>query len=165
MEARRAKKEAEAKVLADAEAKRVAEEADRAEAQEALEQSKDGTSNVIYPRTKWDERLKVDREVEVPPGKLFMCIGYNKTVEDKTTKHYRRYYPDELEEVEEVMPGCPFLKETIYRVAESGGLFGDSDPSQNLAIKAGVFKGLVKVYNEQRLATRTGKIKELMEVM
>ena len=150
MEARRAKKEAEAKVLADAEAKRVAEEADRAAAQEALEQSKDGTSNVIYPRTKWDERLKVDREVEVPPGKLFMCIGYNKTVEDKTTKHYRRYYPDELEEVEEVMPGCPFLKETIYRVAESGGrLFGgDGDPSQNVAIKAGVFEGLVKVYNE-----------------
>lgn len=76
-----------------------------------------------------------------------MCIGYNKTVEDKT-KHYRRYYPDELEEVEEVMPGCPFLKEPIYRVAESGGLFGASDPSQNVAIKAGAFKGLVKVYNE-----------------
>ena len=36
------------------------------------------------------------------------------------------------------------------RLAESGGgLFGgDSDPSQNVAIKAGVFKGLVKVYNE-----------------
>ena len=83
-------------------------------------------------------------------AELFMCIGYNKTVEDKTTKHYRRYYPDELEEVEEVMPGCPFLKETIYRVAESGGrLFGgDGDPSQNVAIKAGVFEGLVKVYNE-----------------
>lgn len=80
IEARRAKKEAEAKVLADAEAKRAAEEADRVKAQEELEQSKDGTSNVIYPRTKWDERLKVDREVEVPPSKLFMCIGYNKTI-------------------------------------------------------------------------------------
>jgi hypothetical protein len=47
MEARRAKKEAEAKVLADAEAKRAAEEAERAAAQDELEQSKDGTSNVI----------------------------------------------------------------------------------------------------------------------
>ncbi len=82
IEARRAKKEAEAKVLADAEAKRAAEEAERAAAQEALEKSKDGTSNLIYPRTKWDERLKVDREVEMPPANLFMCIGYNKTVED-----------------------------------------------------------------------------------
>ena len=65
------------------------------------------------------------------------------------------------------MPGCPFLKETIYRVAESGGgLFGgDSDPSQNVAIKAGVFKGLVKVYNEERLAVRTGNIQKLMKSM
>lgn len=165
-ELRKAKKAAEAKEIADAEAKRVADQAERDVAQQALEQSKDGTSNVIYPRTKHDERLCVDVEVEVPPTNLFMCIGYNKTVEAKT-KHYRRYYPDELEEVEEVMPGCPFLKETIYRVAASGGgLFGgDSDPSQNVAIKAGVFKGLVKVYNETRLATRTGKINELMQNM
>ena len=47
IEARRAKKEAEAKVLADAAAERAADVAARAAAQDELEQRTDGTSNVI----------------------------------------------------------------------------------------------------------------------
>jgi hypothetical protein len=88
-----------------------------------------------------------------------MVIGYNKTAEDKV-KHYRRYYPDALENTE-VMPGCPFLRETIFRMQEQGGgLFGGAnDPSQNVSVKAGIFKGLVVVFNSERLAVRQGKIK------
>jgi hypothetical protein len=39
--------------------------------------SKDGFSNVTKPRYKFDERLKIDVEVNIPPDSLFMPIGYN----------------------------------------------------------------------------------------
>lgn len=88
-----------------------------------------------------------------------MVIGYDRTKDDKI-KHYRRYYPDNLEDLDEVMPGCPFLRETIFRVKEQGGgLFGgSSDPSDNVAVKSGVFKGLVVVFNSDRLKVRQEKI-------
>ena len=44
-----------------------------------------------------------------------MPIGYDRTKDDGI-KHYRRYYPDELENIEEVMQKSPFLKENIYRM-------------------------------------------------
>ena len=50
-----------------------------------------------------DERLKVMKEVNFPPETLFVGLGWDETHEAKT-KHYRRFYPKELEKVEEVMP-------------------------------------------------------------
>ena len=56
-----------------------------------MDSSKDGANNVIKPKYKYDERLKVDVEVDIPDSKLFMEVGFNKTKEDEN-KHYRRYY-------------------------------------------------------------------------
>lgn len=55
------------------------------------------------PKYKLDERLKVDREVDPPPGAIYMGLGWD---EDHNTKrkHYRQYYQDELENIPEIFP-------------------------------------------------------------
>jgi hypothetical protein len=55
------------------------------------------------PKYKRDKELDVDREIDAPPESLFIGLGWD---EDETTlrKHYRRYYPQELEKVKDVMP-------------------------------------------------------------
>ena len=80
-----------------------------------MKNNKDAVTNVLYPQYKWDERLGVDREVEIPPQTVFMPIGYDRTKDDGI-KHYRRYYPDELENVGEVMQASPFLCEDMFRM-------------------------------------------------
>jgi hypothetical protein len=50
-----------------------------------------------------DPKLKVDREAEGPPESLFTGLGWDPEAISKR-KHYRRYYPDELENIREVMP-------------------------------------------------------------
>ena len=70
--------------------------------------------NVIMPKYAFDERLKINREVDPPPGSLFIGLGFNEKPEE-TKKHYRRYFPDELENVKEVMPKMPFHESIIFR--------------------------------------------------
>lgn len=55
------------------------------------------------PKYKLDERLKVDREVDPPPGAIYIGLGWD---EDHNTKrkHYRQYYQDELENIPEIFP-------------------------------------------------------------
>ena len=103
----------------------------------------------IEVKYKWNERLNVDVESDMPPSNLFMEIGYNRTKEDKI-KHYRRFYTKELEKEESVIPSLPFLYENIYRMEKkSTGLFSSSEnPADNKAIIAGKFKGKVKVFNK-----------------
>lgn len=141
----KAREEYEAKQAA--EKARIAEE--REAAMDAMEDNQDGNANLIYPKYKYNERLKVDIEVEAPPNNLFMPIGHNVKPEDGI-KHYRRYYTDELENCREVIPQLPFLHEDITRAEKkSAGLFGsaDLDPSSSTIKKTGMFKGLVKVFN------------------
>lgn len=59
-------------------------------------------ANVIKPKYKRDEKLKVDREIDVPPEEVFMGLGWD---EDASTdrRHYRKFYTDELENVTEIM--------------------------------------------------------------
>ena len=118
--------------------------------------NKNATRNVIWPTYKFDERLKVDREVDIPDPNMFFEIGYNRTPEDKI-KHYRRIWTNELELVEEVMPGGgPFMLEPAYRMEQkNAGLFGgDDDSENNVSVVSGHFKGLVAIYNEDRRAKR-----------
>lgn len=98
------------------------EEKEREKEQEGLLKSKTGFSNIVYPIYKWDDRLKIDVEVEFPSDKIFMPVGYNlKKPEDGDlgNKHYRRYYSAPLENVKdangEFLVVSPFLSERITR--------------------------------------------------
>jgi hypothetical protein len=50
-----------------------------------------------------DKRLNVDIEVSNPPETLFLGLGWDATPGAKT-RHYRRFYPTELEKCTEIMP-------------------------------------------------------------
>ena len=50
------------------------------------------------PFYKYDERLNIERESEIPPPELFKGVGHDPAPK-AGVKHYRRYYPDELENV------------------------------------------------------------------
>ena len=80
------------------------------------------------PQYKFDERLKIDREVDPPPASLFIGLGYNET---KTSgkRHYRRYYPDELENIPKIFPRKPFHEEKVLRAQTRafGSLFGGNE--------------------------------------
>lgn len=112
---------------------------------------------VIPPEYAYDERLKINREVNQPPATLFMPIGFNQNPEDKI-KHYRRFYADELENIDDMMGDKPFNEFDILRGASRGnkaGLFSGmfsrpkTDDSGQLSTikKVGSFKGVVKVRN------------------
>lgn len=70
--------------------------------------------NIVLPIYAFDERLKIKREVDPPPASLFLGLGFNKSAEE-SKKHYRRYYPDELENVKEVIPKKPFHECVVRR--------------------------------------------------
>ena len=90
-----------------------------------------------------DERLKIEVEVNKPPASLFKEVGYDsKPGEGK--KHYRRYYPDELENVKDdkgnSLIKSPFLSEEITRAKQvkSGGLlaglFGGASGGEPMSV-------------------------------
>lgn len=71
--------------------------------------------NVIMPKYEHDKILDIDRECEQPPQDLFIGLGWD---EDKDTerKHYRRFYPDELENVKSILPkASPFNQYDLRR--------------------------------------------------
>ena len=63
----------------------------------------DSVKNIIEPKYEMDQRLKVYRESQGPPETLFFGLGWDEDP-DTHRKHYRRFYPKELENVTEVMP-------------------------------------------------------------
>ena len=79
------------------------------------------TKNVVYPKYSFDERLKVDREIDQPPIQRFLPLGYDRNPGDMT-KHYRKFYEDELENIPEIMPRKPFDEVPVVR----GNLRGQS---------------------------------------
>lgn len=85
--------------------------------------------NKVLPLYKYDPRLKIDVEVDPPPTSLFKAVGYNEKSDDGV-KHYRRYYPDELENIKDKngipIINSPFIEEHIFRSKpiKSGGLLG-----------------------------------------
>lgn len=108
------------------------------------------------PEYEKDTILDVDKEVNHPPDALFMGLGWD---EDCNTlrKHYRRYYPEQLETCEEVMPmPSPFQKYDLKKGQSRGlsaglfsGLFGGSktDASGQVTNEkvVGVFKAVIQV--------------------
>lgn len=134
---------------------------------------------VIKPEYAYDERLKINREVNAPPDSLFMAIGFNQTPEDDI-KHYRRFYPDELENIDDMVGDKPFNEFDILRGASRGnkaglfsGMFGKpkTDDSGQISTikKVGSFKGVVKVRNPDEkddfLQRKKGKEDRVMQLL
>ncbi len=113
--------------------------------------------NVVMPQYELDKRLNVHREVNLPPDSIFMGLGWDENPENKR-RHYRRYYPDELENIKEVMPiPSPFdqydIKKGQSRGASKGWFsFGakKEDESGELSSEqvVGRFKGIVTVQSD-----------------
>lgn len=61
---------------------------------------------VIMPQYKLDPRLKVDREVNIPPRELFIPLGWDDDAQTKR-KHYRSFVPCELENDEKTFANGP----------------------------------------------------------
>ena len=116
---------------------------------------KDSVKNTIEPKYEEDPRLKVDRETQIPPETLFLGLGWD---EDRDThrKHYRRFFPKELENVVEVMPKpTPFETYNLMRGQSRGakkslwpfGKAQKTDESGSISTEqvVGKFKGIVTV--------------------
>ena len=56
------------------------------------------------------------------------------------------------------MQESPFMSEKIFRMKEQGGGFFSSDDAKTVSYEVGAFKGLVKVYNQEKKTERTEKI-------
>lgn len=75
----------------------------------------DSAKNVLMARYQEDERLKVQRETNIPPDDLFIGLGWDETP-TSNTRHYRRFYPQELENTIEIMPTpSPFDTHDLLR--------------------------------------------------
>lgn len=78
-------------------------------------QGGDSVKNIIEPKYEMDQRLKVYRESQGPPETLFLGLGWDEDP-DTHRKHYRRFFPKELELVVEVMPKpTPFETYNLMR--------------------------------------------------
>ena len=77
-------------------------------------------SNIVLPKYYRDETLEVDKEKDKPPESAFIGLGWD---EDRTTerRHYRRFFPDELENIKNVLPiQSPFQSYDIKRGQSRG---------------------------------------------
>lgn len=142
------------KLKAQQNAKKELEEQRRRDMRVMKERGLNGNKIVTAPRYKFDERLKVEREIECPPPSLYIGLGFNP--DSKAAKrHYRRYYPDELEDVKDVIPRKPFYEEKIFRGqarGNSAGFFGSSQKDITGEVstvkEAGYFKGFIKIFHK-----------------
>ena len=67
------------------------------------------------PQFTVDNRLKVDREINMPHKSMYMGLGWDEDRNSKR-KHYRQFYTDELEFVKDIFPQVsPFNTEKIIR--------------------------------------------------
>lgn len=93
---------------------------------------------IVKPTYELDELLQVYREIDPPPSALYEGMGFDDVPEDNR-RHYRKFYPKELELIEELMPKpSPFIAYLLKRGQSRGaskGLFSfstgkeDDEPS------------------------------------
>lgn len=102
-----------------------------------------------------DTRLNCMREIDIPDPILFESLGWDRTPGESTEKHYRKFFPKELEYEPKVMSKpsefmCYDLKRGQSRGAKKslfdfGGKTdqgtGEQDTTQNM----GRFKALITV--------------------
>jgi hypothetical protein len=76
--------------------------------------------NIQFPSYVYDDRLKIMKEdnTTAPPPTIYKKIGFDLIPPEdvsKGNKHYRRFYDDELENIQEIFPKKPFHQSDIYR--------------------------------------------------
>lgn len=111
---------------------------------------------VIMPKYYRDTTMGIDREELIPPSKLYLALGWDEH-KDHKRKHYRMFYNDELENVEEVLPNkSPFISETLLRGqtrAAPKSWFSmprkDESGQDSTLEEVGVFKGIIQVQNDK----------------
>lgn len=101
--------------------------------------------------------LNVMREISHPPESLYIGLGYDETPEDNR-RHYRRYYPDELENVKELMGEPPFIQYELKRGQTRGASKGwwpfggkkeDESGATTTEQVVGKFKCLIDIESER----------------
>lgn len=86
--------------------------------------AKESAKNIVMPTYNLDTRLNVYREMNMPPSSIFISLGWDESP-DQGRKHYRRFYPDELENITEVMPiPTPFQTYNLKRGQSRGASSG-----------------------------------------
>lgn len=100
--------------------KRVRDDERKKDEEELIKKGQDADTIIKFPQYKKCPRLKVDKEVNIPSSKLYIGLGWD---EDATTlrRHYRKFYPDELENDKEIFPQkSPFNTYYAFRGSEGG---------------------------------------------
>lgn len=101
-------------------AKRDADDERKREMEEFRSTGASAAANIIWPQYERDTTLECDREIKKPPESQFIGLGWD---EDATTqrRHYRRFYPDELENIKDVLAiSSPFQTYNIMRGQSRG---------------------------------------------
>jgi len=126
------------------------------------------------PRYERDELMLVDREYCIPPDQMFIGLGWD---EDQDTKrrHYRRFYPDELENVTEVLPiPTPFNQYDLKRGQSRGASVSiwakmtnkvktDASGEATSEKVVGRFKAVIEVEDREKKAAYLVRKAELIE--
>jgi hypothetical protein len=110
---------------------------------------------IIMPQYVLDERLKIDREVKAPPGKVYIGLGWDENAETKR-RHYRKIINGSLEEEKDIFeresPFNTYLLKKGQSRGASGGLFSSNkDASGQVSTEkiCGIFKGVIEVENKE----------------
>lgn len=138
-----------------------------------IKQGDDAHKIIVLPKYKQDQRLKVDREVDPPPAAVYVGLGWD---EDRHThrKHYRQFYPDELENIKDIFPQkSPFNSLELKKGQSRGlskGFFSsllrtskkDASGQDSTEKVVGYFKGIVEVESREDKHAYAERKKELL---
>lgn len=157
------------------------EDDERMRAKEELNKKGDDAHKVVLkPKYKIDERLNVYKEYDIPPENMFIGLGWD---EDNTTnrRHYRQYYPDELENNKELFPQkSPFnAYDIVYgmpkqdnakpkmfsnrNIRTSCGEEETGEVAKNTQNVVGIFKGIIQVESQEGREAYQAKKKKIID--
>lgn len=82
-----------------------------------------------------NDRLRNWEEVDIPPKEVFEPLGWDRKPNETTEKHYRKFFTEELENIEEIMSKPSEFDQFMLKKGQSrgasagllGGLFGGNE--------------------------------------
>jgi len=139
-------------------------------------------SNVCRPAYKRNERLNNFEETDFPPKEVYEPLGWDREPGVSTEKHYRKFYEDELETVEEIMSTPSEFDQYMLKKGQSrgaasggmlGGLFGGAKVDESGAAsdekEVGKFKALITISQkgdeERKARLKSGKLGRIIQLV